>query len=327
MLQPLLLMGARVIEQRRNSMVNQQNFLGCEDWQYQISGQALAAWRSQAQKAAVVAEIPISEVDWFLQAIARVDPLTLRLGTLGDRAAVSTKFSLEELSQLWQRRVQERVPVQYLVGLAPWRHFWLEVSPAVLIPRPETELIIDLVVQAVQGTAAAQGDWADLGTGSGAIALGLAEALPQAHIHAVDTSPAAIAIAQRNAERYFMGDRLQFYQGSWLEPLGAGRGQLAGLVSNPPYIPSAIVPTLQHEVVQHEPSLALDGGPDGLDCIRHLARTAPAYLQSGGLWVVEMMAGQGEAIASLLADLGAYRDIRIELDLAGHDRFAIARRV
>ena len=174
---------------------------------------------------------------------------------------------------------------------------------------------------------ATRGHWADLGTGSGAIALGLAEALPQAHIHAVDTSPAAIAIAQRNAERYFMGDRVQFHQGSWLEPLGPGRGQLAGIVSNPPYIPSAIVPTLQPEVVQHEPSLALDGGPDGLDCIRHLAQSAPAYLEPGGLWVVEMMAGQGEAIAALLADLGTYRDIRIERDLAGHDRFAIARRV
>ena len=313
--------------QQRSSHPASGGGLGGEDWQHQISGQALAAWRSQAQRAAAAAGISTGEVDWFLQAIARVDPLALRLGTLGDRAAIAAKFSLEELEQRWKRRVQERVPVQYLVGLAPWRHFWLEVSPAVLIPRPETELIIDLVVQAVEGTGATRGHWADLGTGSGAIALGLAEALPQAHIHAVDTSPAAIAIAQRNAERYFMGDRVQFHQGSWLEPLGPGRGQLAGIVSNPPYIPSAIVPTLQPEVVQHEPSLALDGGPDGLDCIRHLAQSAPAYLEPGGLWVVEMMAGQGEAIAALLADLGTYRDIRIERDLAGHDRFAIARRV
>jgi release factor glutamine methyltransferase len=215
--------------------------------------------------------------------------------------------------------------VQYLVERSPWRQFELRVTPAVLIPRPETELLIDLAIAAAP-PALQQGHWADLGTGSGAIAIGLATAFPQATIHAVDQSSEALAIAQDNAQRCERLDHIRFYQGSWFEPLHDLRGQLNGLVSNPPYIPTALLDTLQPEVVRHEPQMALDGGEDGLDCIRHLIHHAPDYLQPNGLWLVEMMAGQAEAVSALLEAQGGYKQISIHSDLAGIERFALAYR-
>ncbi|MBD0341341.1 MAG: protein-(glutamine-N5) methyltransferase, release factor-specific, partial [Microcoleus sp. Co-bin12] len=110
------------------------------------------------------------------------------------------------------------------------------------------------------------------------------------------------------------------------EPLAFLKGQVSGMVSNPPYIPSSTVLTLQPEVVRHEPHLALDGGFDGLDCIRHLVETAPDYLESGGVWLVEMMAGQAEAVADMLESHGSYGKVQIFSDLAGIARFALAYR-
>lgn len=280
---------------------------------------------------AQAAEIDPQEVDWLLRAVSDLDGLALRLGSFQHRAAIAIAISLEELDRRWQQRIQQRVPVQYLVGEAPWREFSLRVSPAVLIPRPETELIIDIALEAVAASPQAetlrQGVWVDMGTGSGAIALGLAQAFPQATILAVDQSPDALAIAQANAARYGLGHRITFHCGSWFEPIAQYQGQLSALVSNPPYIPSALLPTLQPEVIGHEPTTALDGGADGLDDLRHLATQAPDYLQPGGLWLVEMMKGQGAAVSAILADVGAYREIRVIEDLAGCDRFTLAIRV
>ena len=169
-----------------------------------------------------------------------------------------------------------------------------------------------------------QGQWADLGTGSGAIALGLADVFRTATIHAVDRSPDALAIAQQNALNSGLADSIRFYQGSWWEPLESLKGQFSGMVSNPPYIPTSTVSTLQPEVVNHEPHLALDGGADGLDCIRHLIEISPTYLRPGGVWLVEMMAGQAEAVRELLQNQGSYCNIEIHADLAGIERFAVA---
>jgi release factor glutamine methyltransferase len=294
-----------------------------------VSGLDLWQWRVTAQQQALAAGISVIEVDWLLQAIAGLDRLSLRLETFKQRDSIPLQMSLAELTQRWQQRLQQRVPLQYLVGMVPWRQFLLKVSPAVLIPRPETESVIDLVVAATQHQALQleQGHWADLGTGSGAIALGLAAAFPHASIHAVDLSAAALAVAQGNAQRLNLGDRICFYQGSWFAPLEALRGQLSGMVANPPYIPRQMIAELQPEVALHEPHLALDGGEDGLDCLRHLVATAPAYLVSGGIWLTEMMAGQATAVADLLQKQGDYRDIQIYPDLAGIDRFALAYRI
>lgn len=293
-----------------------------------ISGSDLWQWRQQAQAQAIAAGIPIAEVDWLLQELTGLDRLALRLESFQDRPNILLDRSLSDLDQLWQQRLRQNVPVQYLAGTTPWRQFSLTVSPAVLIPRPETELLIDLAIAAAQKTTPdiQQGHWADLGTGSGAIALGLAATFPKAMIHAVDCSTAALQVAQYNAQRLGLIDRIQFYQGSWFEPLKHLYGQLSSMVSNPPYIPHSMIAELQPEVVQHEPHLALDGGEDGLDCIRELVTVAPDYLKPGGIWLIESMAEQPDEIIQLLQAQGSYRDLQIYADLAGIDRFVLAYR-
>ena len=295
---------------------------------HSVTGHDLWAWRESARQAAQAAGVEAREVDWFLLAVADIDGLSLKLGTVKERSQVSLRYPLAKLDQRWQQRLTQRVPVQYLVGATPWRNLTLAVSPAVLIPRPETELMIDLATAAIAnspiGDQLAAGIWADMGTGSGAIALGLAQTFPAGTILAVDFSAEALAIAQHNATTTGLNQRITFYQGSWFEPLATYRGQLSGLVSNPPYIPSALLPTLDPEVVNHEPTAALDGGDDGLTALRILATQAPDYLVAGGLWLVEMMAGQGQAVKAMLEAQGSYRDIKIHLDLAGRDRFVQA---
>ncbi|MGF1481034.1 MAG: peptide chain release factor N(5)-glutamine methyltransferase [Cyanophyceae cyanobacterium] len=288
-----------------------------------IPGRELAVWRHQAIREAVAAAVSPQEVDWFLQEVTELDRLSLRLESFRERT-VTLKRPLTVLTEQWQHRLQERIPLQYLVGTAPWRDFKLQVSPAVLIPRPETEQLIDLAKSAVEQSPLAAGPWVDLGTGSGAIALGLAAAFPHATVHAVDCSQAALTIAQENAARLGLEHRIRFYLGSWWSPLEELKGQVCGLVANPPYIPTALIAELQPEVA-HEPQLALDGGQDGLSHIRHLVHSAPHYLVPGGIWLVEMMAGQGEAVRHLLAQQGSYSQIQIIPDLAGLDRYALAQ--
>lgn len=291
-----------------------------------VSGEALWRWRQVAQTQGNAAGIGPQDLDWLLRAVSDLDPLALRLGSFRQRPQVPLTLDLEQLERLWQQRLGDRVPVQYLAGETPWRDLTLAVSPAVLIPRPETELMVDLAVQAAIEGDLQRGIWVDMGTGSGAIAIGLALALPAIQVIAVDISEAALAIAAKNVERYDLGDRITLVQGPWFAPLAPYRGQINAMVANPPYIPSTVLPTLQPEVISHEPTTALDGGRDGLDDIRILVNQAPTYLGSGGLWLVEMMAGQGEAVQTLLRHQGHYRDIRIVADLAGRDRFTFAHR-
>ncbi|MBD2386734.1 peptide chain release factor N(5)-glutamine methyltransferase [Cylindrospermum sp. FACHB-282] len=295
-----------------------------------VSGLQLWQWRHRAILAAGATDVPLVEVDWLLQEVAGLDRLALRLESFKDWPQMQMDLSLEELDHLWQRRLNDRLPVQYIAGVTPWRWFKIAVSRAVLIPRPETEYLIDLAVAVAARDGAKEplrsGHWADLGTGSGAIALGLADALPEATIHAVDYSPEALAIAQANAQNLGLAEGIRFYQGSWWEPLSSLKGQFSGMVSNPPYIPTSTLPTLQPEVFNHEPHLALDGGADGLDCIRHLIAISPNYLRPGGVWLIEMMAGQAEAVRELLEAQGSYCNISIHADLAGIERFALAYR-
>jgi release factor glutamine methyltransferase len=293
-----------------------------------VSGLQLWQWRNRATQAAIAHDVPVAELDWLLQELAGLDRLALRLESFKDWSEIPLDLSLDDLDRLWQRRLSDRLPVQYIAGVTPWRKFKLAVSSAVLIPRPETECLIDLAVAAVAESKLAPqlqtGHWADLGTGSGAIALGLADAFPGATIHAVDYSREALAIAKQNAQKLGLFERIKFYQGRWWEPLTSLNGKFSGMVSNPPYIPSNTVLTLQPEVVNHEPHLALDGGTDGLDAIRHLVEVAPSYLQTGGIWLIEMMAGQAEVVKHLLQQQGSYENISIYADLAGIERFALA---
>jgi release factor glutamine methyltransferase len=275
-------------------------------------------------KIAAAHEVSHRDVDWLLKLVANLDSLTLRLESIENDRSIELSMSLDRLSALWLDRVERRKPVQYLVGTTFWRDFELVVSPSVLIPRPETESIIDIAL-AASNSIQQQGIWVDVGTGSGAIAIGLARALSGAEIYAVDISAEALSIAKINATRLKVDPQIHFHQGSWWSSLGHLKGKVAGMISNPPYIPSEEVLRLQPEVVNHEPHLALDGGVDGLVAIRILVETAPEYLQPGGIWLIEMMAGQGAAVVELLGQQGSYTDIQIIDDLAGLDRFVLAK--
>jgi len=295
-----------------------------------VSGLQLWQWRQRAIQAAIATDVPVAEVDWLLQEIAGLDRLALRLESFKNWPQIQLELPLEDLDQLWQSRLGDRFPVQYIAGVTHWRQFKIAVSSAVLIPRPETECLIDLAVTAAISSGAVpalqQGHWVDLGTGSGAIALGLANVFPESTIHAVDYSLEALAIAVANAQNLGFAERIRFYQGSWWEPLTAMKGQFSGMISNPPYIPTSTLPTLQPEVVRHEPHLALDGGADGLDYIRHLIEISPSYLRPGGVWLIEMMAGQADSVREILQNQGSYSNIQIHSDLAGIERFALAYR-
>lgn len=290
-----------------------------------ISGQELSQWRQQAIADLQQAQLSPKEVDIFLQAVTDIDTLSLRLQSFREREKIPLSYSWSEITKRWQKRLQARVPLQYLLESVVWRNFTLKVSPEVLIPRPETELLIDIVAETVRGEEG--GIWVDLGTGSGAIAIGLASILTKAEIYAIDYSQTALAIAKENIINTGFADRIILKQGSWWTPLEKWKGQISGMVSNPPYIPSAEILDLQIEVREHEPRLALDGGEDGLTALRYLVATAPDYLRSGGLWLVEMRAGQGEKVAQMLENQGNYRQIQIINDLAGFDRFVLAERI
>lgn len=332
--------------------------------EFKVSGAELAQWRSQARRSTQSSQILLGEVDWLLREISNLTALELRLESFVDRPEIALRMSLTELEQCWRKRLEDRSPIQYLAGSTPWRDLNLQVAPGVLIPRPETEVLIDLAIAAIHiYPELATGNWVDLGTGSGAIAIALAQAFPEVIIHGVDQSLEALAIAQANAEKYgysgfqpsevqpILGaqgfapstrvtssttptspipklpiSRINFYQGSWWSPLEFLRGKVQGMISNPPYIPTNLIAQLQPEVANHEPHLALDGGEDGLDDLRHLINTAPYYLESGGIWLVETMAEQPPAVVRLLREQGSYEDIRTFPDLAGIERFVQAFR-
>lgn len=221
-----------------------------------------------------------------------------------------------------------RKPLAYLTGV---REFWslpLKVTPAVLIPRPETETLVEAILTCLADSASRPLTVADLGTGSGAIAIALAVERPEARVFAVDVSPEALAVAAENARRCGVERRVTFLQGDWTAPLFAAglAGTLDALVANPPYIPTAEVGALEPEIVRFEPRLALDGGPDGLACHRELAASAPRLLRPGGWLALEVGPGQAEAVQALFTAAPGLAVPPVVRDLAHRDRVCLARR-
>lgn len=217
-----------------------------------------------------------------------------------------------ELARLVARR-RRGEPVAYIAGR---REFWsldLQVSPATLIPRPETELLVERALARIPSSGA----WsvADLGTGSGAVALAIAHERPAARVVATDCSETALAVARANARRLGLL-RVEFCSGSWLAPLHGRR--LHMIVSNPPYVRADDAHLLTGDV-RFEPRTALVGGADGLEAIRQIVAAAPAHLSRAGWLLLEHGFDQGADVRALLAG-AAYRDIRTYRDLAGNDR-------
>ena len=214
-------------------------------------------------------------------------------------------------------------PVAYLVGHREFFGLDFAVTSDVLIPRPDTET---LVIEAIDWLKQrSQPRVLDIGTGSGCIAISLAVNCRQAQVTAIDLSAAALAIAQQNAEKHGVTDRIRFLHGDLFAPL-ADNEQFDLIASNPPYITSAEMETLQPDVRLHEPHSALDGGPDGLDVIRRLIAAAPPHLAAGGSLLIEIDGAQADAVTQLLAANSHYEEIAVLKDLAKQPRVVRAVR-
>jgi release factor glutamine methyltransferase len=224
-----------------------------------------------------------------------------------------------QFRELVKRRV-EHWPVAYLIGQREFYLLPFEVSPAVLIPRPETETLVLAALDLMKTRPGAR--VLDLGTGSGCIAISLAHQSPAAQVTAVDLSPDALEIARRNAHRHGVMERVTFLQGDLFKPVPAG-AQFDVIVSNPPYVTCAELAELAPEVRDHEPRLALDGGTDGLNVYRRIAAEARPYLAPGGTVLVEHGYQQGESVRAIFAETGWQVRPTVK-DAAGLPRVTIA---
>jgi release factor glutamine methyltransferase len=214
-----------------------------------------------------------------------------------------------------------REPVAYIRGV---QEFWgrdFVVSPAVLIPRPETELVVEEALRFLAGRPAAT--VIDVGTGSGCIALTVLLESPSARVYGVDVSARALAVARENAARHGVADRVHFIEGAYF---GAAPRPADLIVSNPPYVAEGDRPGLAPEVRDHEPSVALFGGADGWRDIRRILRGAATALSPGGVLIVELGYGQGEQIAEETSAVAPLRLEHIRQDLQGIPRVAVIRR-
>jgi len=260
------------------------------------------------------------ETDWLV-AFALAVP-SHRLSLEGTQ-----RLTARQAESCWSllRRRAAREPLQYVLGTEEFCGLDMVVTPDVLIPRPETELLVEETLRAVAGVI--HPVIADVGTGSGCIAIALARERPGAILYALDCSASALAVAQSNAARHGVGGRIRFIQADMLEAFGpVSAGACDAIVSNPPYIPERDVETLQPEVSRYEPRLALAAGPDGLEYDRRLLRDAPVLLTPGGHLILELGDGQADAVMQMAQDQGAFDAVRGRQDEAGIDRVLIARK-
>ncbi|MFC7440078.1 peptide chain release factor N(5)-glutamine methyltransferase [Laceyella putida] len=242
-------------------------------------------------------------------------------------ARFSEPFPQDRAGELaaWLERRASGEPLQYIVGDQEFYGRVFRVNPAVLIPRPETELLVETVLQEAEQRFSNDAlSVVDVGTGSGAIAVTLALEKPTWHLTAIDLSLSALKVAQANAEAHGVREKICWLQGDLLAPLGAELSQVDILVSNPPYIPSRTVQTLEKQVRAFEPHLALDGGDDGLDPYRRMVETLARVEAGPQLVCFEIGADQGEAVAALLASI--CQEVLVKQDLAGLDRMVVGWR-
>jgi release factor glutamine methyltransferase len=260
---------------------------------------------------------------------ARRDAETLLLHLLGEnRAWLLANWDAESSAET-QVELRELIacrssgePIQYITGVAEFFGLPFSVTPNVLIPRPETEHLVEEVLRLAAQFVSPEIHIADIGTGSGAIAVALAHSLPEARISATDISPQALAVAKANAAQNHVAERIAFLEGNLLAPL-TGRS-FSIIASNPPYIPSGDRDALSVEVRKFEPHSALFAGQDGLDVYRRLIPEARGLLLPGGWLVMEIGFGQQEQIQKLLEE-GYYSSVHFVPDYQGIPRVAVGQ--
>lgn len=237
-------------------------------------------------------------------------------------------LNADELAQfkgLIRRRLA-REPVAYITGVKEFWSLELTVTPDVLIPRPETECLVEAALAAAAAMDCEQPlRILDLGTGSGAIAIALAKQLPGSRVVASEISPGAVAVARENVKRHNLKNQVRILTADWLSPFDASRRPFDLIVSNPPYISSNAFEDLQPEVRDYEPRRALDGRLGGLECLERIVSDAYRYLTAGGYLLLEMGHDQRERLHRMVRQTARYADIVFFKDYSGHDRVARMR--
>lgn len=263
-------------------------------------------------------EHPRRSAEWLLSSATGLS--RVELYAYHDRPL--TPDERERYRTLVARRA-EGMPLQYVTGEMPFRHLVVHVEPGVFIPRPETEVLVDVVLERI--ATIPEPVVVDLCTGSGCVAVSIASEHPGARIWAVDVGERAVSAAGRNALHAKVSDRVQVLHGDLFDPLPHELlGTIDFIVSNPPYIPSADLPDLPAEVLGFEPGEALDGGPDGLDTFRRIVEAAERWLAPGGCLAVELDSGRVNDAAGLLGS--RFEGVTVRKDLTGRDRIVFGRK-
>ena len=264
----------------------------------------------------------VSRSRWEAEVLLRQAMGCSRETLLADLAEPVEAEAAGYFFQLVDRR-RGRVPLQYLLGSQEFWGLTFQVTPAVFIPRPETECLVE---EAIRRLGHRPVRVADVGCGSGCVAISIAASLPDSQLYAIDLSPAALAVAGENARRNEVSSRIEFLQGNLLHPL-LDRSEpplLDAVVSNPPYVPEPDLVGLQPEVKDHEPRLALAAGPDGLDVVRRLLPQAESLLVPGGFLLLEIGMGMENKVKSLLAETRLTWQTTVP-DLQGFPRILVAQ--
>jgi len=265
----------------------------------------------------------VSRSRWEAEVLLRQAMGCSRETLLADLAEPVEAEAAGYFFQLVDRR-RGRVPLQYLLGSQEFWGLTFQVTPAVFIPRPETECLVE---EAIRRLGHRPVRVADVGCGSGCVAISIAASLPDSQLYAIDLSPAALAVAGENARRNEVSSRIEFLQGDLLHPL-LDRSEpplLDAVVSNPPYVPEPDLVGLQPEVKDHEPRLALAAGPDGLDVVRRLLPQAESLLVPGGFLLLEIGMGMENKVKSLLAETRLTWQTTVP-DLQGFPRVVVAQK-
>ncbi|SDQ86808.1 release factor glutamine methyltransferase [Curtobacterium sp. UNCCL20] len=275
----------------------------------------------EATAALVGAGVPTPQVDAELLLAWATD--TSR-GAVQARAMTGGAIASEHVER-FRHAVARRVtrePLQHITGEAYFRALTLAVGPGVFVPRPETEGVVQFGIDALRAVPVSEPIAVDLGSGSGAIAIAMDTEVPNAVVYAVERSPEALPWTRRNIDAH--GGTVRLVEGDLADALSELDGTVSVVVSNPPYVPDDAVP-IDPEVRDHDPAMALYGGPDGLDAVRALAETAWRLLVPGGVLVIEHAEPQGAGVRDVLARRG-FRSPETHRDLTGRDRTTTATR-
>jgi release factor glutamine methyltransferase len=287
-------------------------------------GSVLSAHRLLERGAAELREAGVSEPRFEAELLLRHalgcsrEALFARLHEAAGAEAAGHYFHLLE-------RRRGRVPIQHILGTQEFYGLSFQVTPSVLIPRPETEGVVDEALLELSSCSKAVPRVGDVGCGSGCIAIAIARNQPEASIFAIDSSPAALAVARENASAHGVAERITFLHGDLLEPVLARGETLDLVVSNPPYVVDAEIDELAPEVKEHEPRMALAGGIDGLDAITRLLAGVGEVLDDEGALVMEIGKGQDAEVAERVRSAGLDL-VRVAPDLAGIPRVVVARK-